>query len=68
MKSNEIKEWFVSNKKLYFTSIELTQNCNFRCRHCYCADKESENLPLEDWIKIIDKLYSTGCLFLNFSF
>lgn len=67
MKFNEIKEWFVSNKKLYFTSIELTQNCNFKCRHCYCADKGTKNLPLEDWCNIIDKLHSTGCLFLNFT-
>ena len=67
MKSEELKEWFIRNKKLYFASIELTQNCNFRCRHCYCADKQSKNLPLEDYINIIDKLHSTGCLFLNFT-
>ena len=65
MNSKEIKEWYVNNEKLYFTSIELTQNCNFRCRHCYCADKQRENLSLEDWIKVIDKLHTTGCLFLN---
>lgn len=67
MKSKEIKEWFVNNEKLYFTSIELTQNCNFKCKHCYCSDKESKNLSLQDWMNIIDKLHSTGCLFLNFT-
>lgn len=67
MKSEEIKEWFISNKKLYFATVELTQNCNFACKHCYCADKQSENLQLEDYINIIDKLHSTGCLFLNFT-
>lgn len=67
MKSEEIKEWFINNKKLYFASLELTQNCNFSCKHCYCADKQSANLPLKDYINIIDKLYSTGCLFLNFT-
>lgn len=67
MKSEEIKKWFISNKKLYFASIELTQNCNFKCKHCYCADKQGENLQFEDYINIIDKLHSTGCLFLNFT-
>lgn len=67
MKSEEIKEWFISNKKLYFASVELTQNCNFSCKHCYCADKQSQNISLEDYINIIDKLHSTGCLFLHFT-
>lgn len=67
MKSKEIKEWYINNEKLYFASIELTENCNFRCRHCYCPDKESENLSLKDWFKIIDKIHSIGCLFLNFT-
>lgn len=67
MESKDIKEWFIRNEKLYFASIELTQNCNFKCKHCYCADKKSKNLKLDDWINIIDKLYSTGCLFLNFT-
>lgn len=67
MNQNDIKQWFVSNKKLYFASLEMTQNCNFRCKHCYCADKESKNLSLNDYITIIDKLHSTGCLFLNFT-
>ncbi len=67
MKSEKIKEWYITNKKLYFASIELTQNCNFRCKHCYCANKESQNLCFEDYINIIDKLHSLGCLFLNFT-
>ncbi|HAT4182986.1 TPA: radical SAM protein [Clostridium perfringens] len=67
MKSEELKNWFIKNEKLYFTSIELTQNCNFKCRHCYCADKESKNLSFDEYKNIIDKIYSTGCLFLNFT-
>lgn len=67
MTPDEIKEWYIKNKKLYFASIELTQNCNFSCNHCYCADKQSKNLQLEDYMNIIDKLHSTGCLFLNFT-
>jgi MoaA/NifB/PqqE/SkfB family radical SAM enzyme len=65
MKSEQIKEWFIKNAKLYFTSIELTQNCNFACKHCYCTDKQSQNLSLKEYISIIDKLHDTGCLYLN---
>lgn len=67
MKTKEIKDWYIANNKVFFSSIELTQNCNFRCNHCYCADKEGKNLPVEDWITIIDKLHDIGCLFLNFT-
>lgn len=67
MKVNEVKEWYVSNEKLFFASLELTQNCNFGCKHCYCSDKQSDNLSLEEYICIIDKLHKTGCLYLNFT-
>lgn len=67
MKSEEVKDWFINNKKLYFASIELTQNCNFSCKHCYCSEKYSKNMPLENYINIIDKLHSAGCLFLHFT-
>lgn len=65
MKLSEIKEWYIQYKKLYFASIELTQNCNFRCKHCYCPDKKFSGLTLEECKIIIDKLSNTGCLFLN---
>src|SRR5699024_130539 len=67
MMIEKIKEWFIKNNKLYFAPVELTQNCNVNCKHCYCTNKESYNLSLEDHITIVDKLYSTGCLFLNFT-
>lgn len=65
MTLDEIKKWYINNNKIYFASIELTQNCNFNCKHCYCASKHSKNLDLESYKLIIDKIYSTGCLFLN---
>ncbi|WP_304180922.1 radical SAM protein [Leptotrichia trevisanii] len=67
MKVEKIKELYIKKRKLYFASIELTQNCNFKCKHCYCANKKSKNLSLNNHIKIIDKLYSADCLFLNFT-
>lgn len=67
MKIEEIKKWYIDHNKIYFASIELTQNCNFNCKHCYCADKHSKNLDAKSYKLIIDKIYSTGCLFLNFT-
>ncbi len=67
MELNEIKNWYIKNEKLFFASIELTQNCNFNCKHCYCTDKKTKNLKIEDYFTIIDKLCDSGCLFLNFT-
>ena len=33
MKVEEIKNWYLKKEKLYFASIELTQNCNFKCKN-----------------------------------
>lgn len=67
MDINHIKEIYIQKGKIYFASIELTQNCNFKCKHCYCSDKANPNMTLDAYKKIIDKLYDTGCLFLNFT-
>lgn len=67
MTVDEVKKWYIENNKIYFASIELTQNCNFQCKHCYCSDKYDSHLSVEDYYTIIDKIYDTGCLFLNFT-
>ena len=67
MKIKDIKKWYIDNNKIYFVSIELTQQCNFHCKHCYCTDKYSPHLDLDSYRLIIDKIYYTGCLFVNFT-
>lgn len=65
MTNEEIKQWYIDNGKIYFSSIELTQNCNFNCKHCYCPDKVSKNLSTDQIKTLIDKICQTGCLFLT---
>lgn len=65
MTNEQIKQWFIENKRLYFSSIELTQRCNFTCKHCYCTDKNCQFLSLDMCKIILDKLYNSGCLFLT---
>lgn len=65
MEYHELKQWFAENRQLFSASIELTQKCNFRCRHCFCSEKNRDPLPIALHRKIIDKIHSAGCLFLN---
>ena len=65
MEYDELKQWFIEKKKLFFSSIELTQKCNFRCKHCFCPEKDIAPLSVASQKEIIDKIHSTGCLFLN---
>lgn len=51
-------------KKRYFAEIDITDNCNLRCTHCYhFKGKEELNkkeLPIDVWRKRFEELYSAG--------
>ncbi|MDD4055169.1 MAG: radical SAM protein [Bacteroides sp.] len=50
----------------YYTPIhmmlELTYNCNLKCKHCYNDSglKKADNIPLNDYLKIIQELKNKG--------
>ncbi len=56
-------------------TMELTQECNFRCGHCYNFDRTSHtrnphhdrSLSLEKWKTIIDEVRSMGCFYICFT-
>lgn len=41
-------------------TLELTQRCNLRCRHCYLGGKTSRELPTSRWVSTIDELAAAG--------
>lgn len=65
MKLEDVKKIYVERGKIFFAAIELTQHCNFKCRHCYCTDKHADNLPLKNQLEIIDKLADADCFLLS---
>ena len=67
MNVTELREWYKEKGKLYFASIELTQCCNFNCKHCYCTGKGKPYLRAEEYMAIIDRIWETGCLYLHFT-
>ena len=52
------KEQLRKEPKLKFLFLELTMNCNERCLHCgsYCGDFKSEELPVEKYYELLDKV------------
>jgi len=57
--------------KDYFSSahLELTYRCGYNCVHCYCKgmEKRFPELPGRQVIRILDKLYRQGCVWLTLS-
>ncbi len=48
--------------------IELTANCNLRCRYCYFFNNpavEYTDLPTEEWLQFFDELGSLGVMNLT---
>ena len=56
---------FKEEPKLHFAWLELTENCNLNCVHCYGKfgkPKNMENnLKIDEWKKIVDYLVSINC-------
>ena len=53
-----------------FAQVELTRNCNFRCKFCFenCDAKDKyEDMPPEKWKKVVDDLYDLGIKKIHFS-
>jgi len=51
----------VNEIKIVQADIELTKNCNLRCKYCFNeAGKGSPDLPLYQWIELLDSLYNAG--------
>ena len=56
-------------------SLELTQDCNFHCGHCYNFDRTTQtkapnrekNLTLKDWKKVITQVRAKGAFYLCFT-
>lgn len=47
--------------------LQLTQRCNFRCKHCYQTHARDRELTTRQWKAVMDDLSSSGVLFLTFS-
>lgn len=68
------REAFKKNIPL-FTTLELSQNCNFKCGHCYNFDRtvpvRSENnqssLTFENWVTVIDDIMKEGAFYICFT-
>ncbi len=52
-----------SSRRLVFVWLELTHQCNLRCRHCYasCTDQEAtDSLPASRWRSLLEEAAACG--------
>jgi len=53
---------------IYFAEVDVTDNCNLRCAHCYHfhgkEDFEKTEIPLDTWKKRFEELYAGGIRFV----
>lgn len=56
----EIKRLILGTK--YIAEMDITDNCNLRCKHCYQKDLQnnSEPIALQEWEQRFNSLYNEG--------
>ena len=52
---------------IYLSIIEIINNCNLRCKHCYNKFDNDQTISLENFEKISDKLSQYGCSTIRIS-
>lgn len=55
----EIKEYYIDNRKLYSVTLELINNCNANCIHCY-LDKNTISIQKNKVFELLDNLRDLG--------
>jgi radical SAM protein with 4Fe4S-binding SPASM domain len=48
-------------------ALEVTFQCNLRCRHCYVVREAQEELTTQEIYRILDEIAEAGCLWLLFT-
>ena len=49
----------------YRVHFVLTHKCNLACEHCYQAEHDSDDLPFDEVVRVLDELADLGVLFLT---
>jgi MoaA/NifB/PqqE/SkfB family radical SAM enzyme len=52
--------------RLDFAWLELTQNCDLRCTHCYTSSSPRRAHGAVDWFSVLDQLEAIGCRSIQF--
>lgn len=65
---NEIRNRIIVNRIPINASIFLTNNCNFKCRHCYVQSLKNRSqhpLEIDKWNELLRELKKNGCIYLT---
>ncbi len=70
MSAVEMPFYPLDKKPLNFLWLELTNQCNLRCSHCYSDSGPTtyshDLLGYEDYVRLIDDAYDMGCRSIQF--
>lgn len=66
MEELQIERLYDDTRNLYSVTMELLNQCNWRCKHCYLDDAKVE-LELEKVYEIIDDARALGALCIRLS-
>ncbi len=70
--TQEVEEYAFLNAIPLFTTVEVSQECNLSCRHCYNFDRRNKHttynfITLEEQLKALDDLIALGAFYIAFT-
>ena len=67
LRSVEIMDYFLENRTMIKSTIEITKFCNFNCYYCYADDRHTydNDLKTDEIYSLVDQLSEMGTIFLT---
>jgi len=60
LSSRELSHFFLGHARLRQVSVDVTNQCNLHCSHCFYSAEAGQDISIDKWADILEQIYDLG--------